>query len=368
MVRLFSIIVVGSEQLCSSATRIMEARCLAALNGPDGPPCRAVHAARQSLITQSDGLLSGGQFSPWPPGDFAHGPPCGSRVRAEADISRLARLEGASRRPGASLGAVAGLSDGLQKRLRAAGVESGQGLDPWEAWLRLRAHGGRRATLVDLYELEAARQGIRPEELPAADRQRLKATSLHARRDEAEVVPGTARPGDPHEVTDYNPDWPAQFRAWRDRLAAALGQAAVRIDHVGSTSVPGLAAKPVIDVQVSVPDVDDERPYLCSAESVGLVLQLRERGHRFLLPPAAQPRDVHVHVCSSGGVWERDHLLFRDYLRAHPSVCENYAALKKELIVRWRHDRKAYGDSKTGFVLDTLADAAEWAMSTGWRP
>jgi GrpB-like predicted nucleotidyltransferase (UPF0157 family) len=267
--------------------------------------------------------------------------------------------------------AVAGLSDGLQKRLKAAGIDtsgpSGQGLDPWEVWLRLRAHSGRRATLVDLYELEAARQGIRPEELPAADRQWLKAASLHARRDQAEVVPASARGVDPHEVISYDPNWPAQFRAWRDRLADVLGCAAVRIDHVGSTSVPGLAAKPIIDVQVSVPDVDDERPYLCRAESAGLVLQLRERGHRFLLRPAAEPRDVHVHICGSGGAWERDHLLFRDYLRAHPSVRENYAALKKELIARWRHDRKAYGDSKTDFVLDTLADAAEWAIATGWR-
>jgi GrpB-like predicted nucleotidyltransferase (UPF0157 family) len=267
--------------------------------------------------------------------------------------------------------AVAGLSDGLQKRLTAAGVDtpglSGQELDPWDMWLRLRAHGGRRATLVDLYELEAARQGIRPEELSVADRQRLKAVSLPARRDQAEVVPGGVRGVDPREVTSYDPDWPARFRAWRDRLAAALGRAAVRIDHVGSTSVPGLAAKPIIDIQVSVPNVDDERLYLCRAESAGLVLQLRERGHRFLLPPATEPRDIHVHVCGSGSAWEHDHLLFRDYLRAHPSVRENYAALKKELIARWRHDRKAYGDSKTDFVLDTLADAAEWAMATGWR-
>jgi GrpB-like predicted nucleotidyltransferase (UPF0157 family) len=131
--------------------------------------------------------------------------------------------------------------------------------------------------------------------------------------------------------------------------------------------VPGLAAKPIIDVQVSVPEVDDERLYLCRTESAGLVLQLRERGHRLLLPPAAEQRDVHVHLCGSGSAWERDHLLFRDYLCAHPSVCEKYAALKKELIARWCHDRKAYGDSKTDFVLDTLADAAEWAIATGWR-
>jgi GrpB-like predicted nucleotidyltransferase (UPF0157 family) len=274
-------------------------------------------------------------------------------------------------RPGVTLVAVARLSDGLQKRLRAAGIDvpgpSDQGLDPWEAWLLLRARSGRRATLVDLYELEAARQGIRPEELPAADRQRLKTASLHARRDQAEVFPGSFRAADPHEVVNYDPDWPARFQAWHDRLAAALGREAIRIDHVGSTSVPGLAAKPVIDVQVSVPDVDDERLYLRGAESAGLVLQLRERGHRFLLPPPAEPRLVHVHVCGSGGAWERDHLLFRDYLRANPLVRETYAELKKELIARWRHDRKAYGESKTEFVLDTLADAVEWATTTGWR-
>lgn len=240
-------------------------------------------------------------------------------------------------------------------------------MDPWQVWLRLRAHSGRRATLVDLYELEAGRQGIRPEELSAADRKRLTAVSLHARREQVEVVPGSNRPVDSHEVISYDPSWPVWFDVWRDRLEAALGTAAVRIDHVGSTSVPGLAAKPVIDIQVSVPDVGKERLYLRRAESAGLVLRLRERGHRFLWPPASEPRDVHVHICSSGSAWERDHLLFRDYLRAHPVVCETYAALKKDLIARWRHDRKAYGDSKTGFVLDTLIDAAQWAMATGWR-
>lgn len=266
---------------------------------------------------------------------------------------------------------MAGLSDRLQKRLLAAGVDiagtPGQVQDPWEMWLRLRAHGGRRATLVDLYELEAARRGIRPEELPLADRKWLKTASFHARRNGGEVVPGTVRPPDPHEVTSYNPDWPRRFGVWRDRLSIALGTAAVRIEHVGSTSVPGLAAKPVIDIQVSVPDVDDEQSYVPDAESAGLVLHMRERGHRFLLQPASEPRDVHVHVCSSGGAWEHDHLLFRDFLRANPSVCDNYAALKKELITRWGDDRKAYGDSKTDFVLDTLADAAEWAVATGWH-
>src|SRR5581483_10204999 len=120
------------------------------------------------------------------------------------------------------------------------------------------------------------------------------------------------------------------------------------------------------DIQVSVPDVDNEQSYLRRAESAGLVLHLREPGHRFLWPPSERPRDVHVHICGSGSAWERNHLLFRDYLRTHPAVCEIYATLKKGLIERWHHDRKAYGDSKTDFVLDTLT-AAQWATTSRWH-
>lgn len=245
---------------------------------------------------------------------------------------------------------------------------SRQELDPWAVWLRLRDYCGRRATLVDLYELEAACRGIRPEELTAADRERLKAVSRRVRRGQVNVLPGSGRPIDPHEVTTYDPDWPVRFGVWRERLAQALGLAATRIDHVGSTAVPGLAAKPVIDIQVSVPNVDDEPSYLACAESAGLIMRLREYGHRLLWPPAGKPRDVHVHICGSGSTWERDHLLFRDYLRAHPAVCGSYATLKQELIERWQHDRKAYSEAKTGFVLDTLADASQWAELTGWLP
>jgi GrpB protein len=206
------------------------------------------------------------------------------------------------------------LDDLLRARLRAAGVDLpalfGRDLDPWQVWLFLREHLGRRATLVDLYELEAASRGMRPEELTAADREHLKVISRRARRRfvQAEVLPGSARPGDPHEVTSYDHAWQEGFAIWRDRLTAVLGAAATRIDHVGSTAVPGLAAKPVIDIQVSVPDVADERSYLPLLESAGLILRLRETGHLFLWPPPAAPRDVHVHVCASGSSWERIHL------------------------------------------------------------
>jgi GrpB-like predicted nucleotidyltransferase (UPF0157 family) len=265
------------------------------------------------------------------------------------------------------------LDDLLRARLRAAGVDlpasSRPDLGPWQAWLLLRGYLGRRATLVDLYELEAASRGIRPEELSAVDRDRLKAISRPARRRfvQAEVLRGSSRSGDPHEVTGYDPAWRGRFSVWRDRLTALLGPAATRIDHVGSTAVPGLAAKPVIDIQVSVSDVTDERSYLPLLESAGLILRLRETGHLFLWPPNAEPRDVHVHVCASGSSWERNHLLFRDYLRAHPAVAAGYAAVKQDLIARWHDDRKAYGEAKTGFVLDTLEAADRWAGTTNWH-
>ena len=91
----------------------------------------------------------------------------------------------------------------------------------------------------------------------------------------------------------------------------------------------------MIDIQVSVVDVGDELSYLRRVESAGLVLRLRERGHRLLWPPAAKPREVHVHICGCGSTWERDHLLFRDYLRAPssrlPQLCHAQAGTDRAL-------------------------------------
>jgi len=259
-----------------------------------------------------------------------------------------------------------GVSDGLERRLRAAGLDPAAS-GPWETWLRLRDHCGRRATLVDLYELEAASRGIEPEKLPESDRARLKAAARPVAYPHREpVVPGSDRSGDPHQVVEYDPAWPVRFADWRSRLAAAMGATTPRIDHIGSTAVGGLAAKPVVDILVSVPDVRDEAGYLPACISAGLILRVREAGHLLLWPPSAAPRDVHVHVCDASGEWGRRQLLFRDYLRAHPETCAEYSALKRELISRWRNDRKAYTEAKTGFVLDTLDAAEIWARTTGW--
>ena len=139
-----------------------------------------------------------------------------------------------------------------------------------------------------------------------------------------------------------------------------------RIHHIGSTAVLGLAAKPVIDILVAVRDAEDEDAYVPAIEAVGVALRSREPGHRYFRPAGVRPRDVQIHVCDLDSDWEREHVLFRDYLRDDVSVREAYARLKLKLAERYRDDRLAYNDAKTGFVLDALADAERWAVRVGW--
>lgn len=179
---------------------------------------------------------------------------------------------------------------------------------------------------------------------------------------------GADRAGDPIEIVDYDPAWPERFEAMRARLAQALGATAVRIDHVGSTAVPGLAAKPIIDIQVSVPDVADAAAFTDAIEAQGFASRMIEPGHHYFRPPPGVPRDYQVHVCTIGSDWEWRHLLFRDFLRADPATAKAYEAMKRDLAVRFTHDRIGYNDAKGPLIEATVARAAEWAKRTGWRP
>jgi GrpB-like predicted nucleotidyltransferase (UPF0157 family) len=179
---------------------------------------------------------------------------------------------------------------------------------------------------------------------------------------------GHDRPDDPIEITTYDLDWPDRFEEIRARLAAALGPIALRIDHVGSTAVPGLAAKPVIDVQVSVPDVEDQAAYKDAIENLGFELRWVSTGHRYFRPPPELPRLTQIHVCTTGSQWERVHLLFRDYLRTHPETRRAYKELKWQLATEYRYDRIAYTDAKGPFIEQTLTAAEEWAKQSGWTP
>lgn len=166
-------------------------------------------------------------------------------------------------------------------------------------------------------------------------------------------------------VVEYDPAWPERFRAEHERIAAALGGTARRVEHIGSTAVPGLAAKSVVDICVSVPDVSAESSWLAPLQRAGYQLRVREPGHRMLRTPA---RDVHVHVCDVGSAWERDHLLFRDRLRDDESDRTRYAQLKWELAGRGYDDMNAYADAKGPLIGEILARAEAWARSRGWTP
>jgi GrpB-like predicted nucleotidyltransferase (UPF0157 family) len=254
----------------------------------------------------------------------------------------------------------------LGDRLAAAGVSDGA--EPWQAWLALRAAEGNRATVIDLYELAAAPQGLAAHELPAAMRLRLARQAMAQTWPGFTVAEGSDRPRMPLVVVGYDPAWPQTYERWRRRVTVALGRTALRIAHVGSTSVPGLAAKPIVDIQVSVADLGGEPHYVPQLQAAGLVLRSRDELHRHLWPPADQPRQVHVHVCAAGGQWEHDHLLFRDYLRAHPAACLRYAEAKRASARCWSDDGWAYTEAKTGVILDILEQAEDWAVATGWAP
>jgi GrpB-like predicted nucleotidyltransferase (UPF0157 family) len=182
-----------------------------------------------------------------------------------------------------------------------------------------------------------------------------------------ETVPNSGR-GDAVELVAYDPSWPRRFEEWRDRLVAALGPAVRRIDHVGSTAVPGLLSKDTIDIQVSVDDIRDEQGYVPSLETLGVQLRSRDELHRYFRPFAGRRRDVHIHVCDAGSEWERKHILFAAYLRHDTAARDRYAQAKLEAMARWADDRAAYTEAKDGVIRDIEKSAEAWARATAWTP
>jgi GrpB-like predicted nucleotidyltransferase (UPF0157 family) len=164
-------------------------------------------------------------------------------------------------------------------------------------------------------------------------------------------------------IADYNEAWPNWFNEHRARIAAAIGQTAHRIEHIGSTSVAGLAAKPVIDVLVAVLDVDNEDCYLPRLASSGYALRIREPGHRMLRTPDA---GAHIHIWPMGSDAVRRQLLFRDWLRHSREDQEAYEALKRQLAKQDWEDRSYYTEAKTTLVVNILQHAEAWAVNIGW--
>lgn len=175
--------------------------------------------------------------------------------------------------------------------------------------------------------------------------------------------------GDRIEIVDYDPEWPALFGALGRTLREALGDVAVRIDHIGSTSVPGLAAKPVIDVQVSVRSFEPLDAFMTPLEGTGLVHRADnpERTKRYFRE-APGSRRTHVHVRELGSFSQQVPLLFRDYLRAHPAAAAEFASVKRRCAAEFHDERQKYVAAKEPYVWDILRQADTWAQGVGWRP
>ena len=171
-------------------------------------------------------------------------------------------------------------------------------------------------------------------------------------------------------VVDYDPAWPGAFAALRARLSEAVGELALAIEHVGSTAVPGLAAKPIIDITIVIAS---------AAQMRLLISRLGELGYRHQGDLGIEGREAfaaadggvahHLYACARGNLALENHIAVRDYLRGHPEAAAEYGTLKRRLAREHARDRTAYGAAKTDLILEILRRAGfpHSKLATSWR-
>ncbi|KHL11221.1 UNVERIFIED_CONTAM: hypothetical protein LK11_43435 [Mumia flava] len=157
-------------------------------------------------------------------------------------------------------------------------------------------------------------------------------------------------------LVEHDPAWAVAYATHESRVRDAVGGGVVDVQHIGSTSVPGLAAKPIIDVQLTVPDITAEEDYLEPLLAAGYVLRVREPGHRMI---RTTERDVHVHILEPDDPAADDHLLLRDHLRVDEADRRLYEATKRDLVARDWADMNAYADAKTAVIEEIKARARD---------
>ncbi len=198
------------------------------------------------------------------------------------------------------------------------------------------------------------------------------------RRTGFSLSPGEAETGgtgfslSPIEIVDYDPRWPSLYDEERARILGAIGPWLVDIQHVGSTAVPGLAAKPIIDIMPGVARLEDAHHCIEPLRALGyeyhpeFEVELPERRY-FNKPPGESfrgHRTHHLHMVKSGSDFWQRHLLFRDYLRAHTEAASEYARLKRQLAARFGTDREGYTEAKSDFIR-SIEERAKREVAAG---
>lgn len=173
---------------------------------------------------------------------------------------------------------------------------------------------------------------------------------------------------EPIIITEYDPRWPAMFAAEKARIIGVLGYQAIAIEHIGSTAVPGLCAKPIIDILVGVLDMINADACTAPLQAIGYIYipfpEFPER--RFFLDgPGIGSGPHHLHMTEYGSAFWQDKVLFRNYLRSHPGAVEAYCRLKRDLAAKFGADRdryEAYTEAKTPFIQGALQEALRAKM------
>ncbi|MED1203265.1 GrpB family protein [Heyndrickxia acidicola] len=162
-------------------------------------------------------------------------------------------------------------------------------------------------------------------------------------------------------ISEYNPDWECQFQYEKKRIHGVLGDRIIQIEHIGSTSIKGLSAKPIIDMMAGVPDLEAVPDLISSLNEIGYEYVPKPEivDRRFFRKGLWGQGTCHLHICEYGGSEWFEKLLFRDYLRLNPLLAKEYELLKQELAVTYKFDRPAYTKNKEPFIRRVVALARE---------
>jgi len=159
------------------------------------------------------------------------------------------------------------------------------------------------------------------------------------------------------KLVPYDPEWAVIFMEERQRIFESLGDAALGVEHIGSTAIPGMDAKPILDLMVAISTVDDYEQYVVPLEKLGYVFRRDMRNdqeHVLFVKGPEEKRTHYLKLTTLNSDFWREHLLFRDFLRLHPERAESYRRLKHALLEEYAGERAEYTKEKSGFIKETI--------------